>query len=74
MVEFFSGISMVAQTGRMLGLKAAALDLDFDHVTNRPGAMDLRTPAGFVLHGQSRMFAPLCPNCGSARYHLINQS
>ena len=50
-IEMFSGISMIASTGRMLGLKCAALDLEFDKVTNRQGAMDLGTAAGFVCRG-----------------------
>ena len=47
-IEMFAGISMVAATGRMLGFASAALDIDFDRVTNRPGAMDLSTDAGLA--------------------------
>ena len=50
-VEFFSGASLVASTARMLGLRSVALDIEFDKVTCRPGAFDLRTPAGFVCLG-----------------------
>ena len=48
-VEMFAGVSMVASTARSQGLSAAALDLEFDKVTSRPGAMDLSTPSGFAL-------------------------
>ena len=48
-IEMFAGVSMVATTARARGLSAIALDIQFDKVTNRPGAMDLSTPAGFAF-------------------------
>lgn len=51
LIEMFAGASVIASTGRMLGLKVAALDIDFDSVTSRPGGMDLRTAAGLVCLG-----------------------
>ena len=48
LIEMFAGISMVAKCGRRLGLHCAAVDIDFDKVTSRPGAMDLTTPSGFL--------------------------
>ena len=40
---------MIARVARLNGLKAVALDVTFDRVTNRPGAMDLTTPSGFAF-------------------------
>ena len=40
---------MIARVARMHDLKAVALDVTFDRVTNRPGAMDLTTESGFAF-------------------------
>ena len=48
-VDVFAGKACLSSTSRMAGLKAAALDLDYDGVVARKGGMNLCTPAGFAL-------------------------
>ena len=48
-VELFAGEAAVSREFRLGGHKTCALDLAYDDVVCRKGAMDLTTPAGFLL-------------------------
>ena len=50
-VELFAGEAAVSSEFRAKGLSTCALDLAYDDVVLRKGAMDLTTPAGFVFAG-----------------------
>ena len=59
-IEIFAGVGRVAKTFRRKGLKAVALDLEYDATVSRKGSMDLTTPSGLVFFG-----------CISLQYELL---
>ena len=50
-VEVFAGEACVSSELRRAKQSVASLGIQYDEVTNKPGAMDLTTPAGFVPLG-----------------------
>ena len=51
LVEMFAGEGMVSRVSRLEGRRCASIDVDYDSVVARKGAMDLTTSAGLVLPG-----------------------
>ena len=47
-LDIFAGQARLSSTCRMVKLRAAAIDLQYDSVVGRKGGMDLTTAAGFT--------------------------
>ena len=47
-LDIFAGHARLSSTSRMVKLRAAAIDLQYDCVVGRKGGMDLTTAAGFT--------------------------
>ena len=48
LLEVFAGVARVAQAGRFVQKRTAAVDITYDASAAKKGSMDLLTPSGFV--------------------------